>query len=167
MIRVMQTTQEMIVHLGTVDISSNTEPPLISHHRKNRGSQKVDGNGELEGQTILYVLFRFRFCQCADPSDRKKQDVESPGRDLRDKFYKHYRKEAEDYDKDFMKKYEENLDTTLIFVCCPHRSGAHVLIHVTGWPVLCRHFRLHHRGQLPVPARSKSRNRRSPPCHPL
>ena len=77
--------------------------------------------------------------------------MESPGWDLRDKFYKNYHKEAEDYDKDVMKKYEEDLNTTLIFVCL-HRSGTLVLIHVTGWLVLYSHFRLYRRGQLRDPA---------------
>ena len=36
--------------------------------------------------------------------------------DLRTQFYEHYRKEADDYDKEFMKKYDEDLNTTLIFV---------------------------------------------------
>ena len=52
-----------------------------------------------------------------------------------------------------MKKYDEDLNTTLIFVRCPHRSELHALIHVTGWFVLSGDFRLHHRGQLATPAR--------------
>ena len=36
--------------------------------------------------------------------------------DHRAKFYECYRKEAEEYDKEFMKKYDEDLNTTLIFV---------------------------------------------------
>ena len=43
--------------------------------------------------------------------------MEPPREALRAKFYERYRKEAEEYDKEFMKKYEEDLDTTLIFVC--------------------------------------------------
>jgi len=35
------------------------------------------------------------------------------------RFYKIYRKEAEEYDKEFMKKYDEDLNTTLIFVSLP------------------------------------------------
>jgi hypothetical protein len=34
----------------------------------------------------------------------------------RAKFYEKYRKEAEEYDKEFLKKYDEDLNTTLIFV---------------------------------------------------
>ena len=30
--------------------------------------------------------------------------------DLRSEFYRHYRKEAEEYDKEFMKKYEGDLE---------------------------------------------------------
>jgi len=36
--------------------------------------------------------------------------------DHRSRFYECYRKEAEEYDKEFMKKYDEDLNTTLIFV---------------------------------------------------
>ena len=48
-----------------------------------------------------------------------KESLEPSHEELRDEFYKHYRKEAEEYDKDFMKKYDEDLNTTLIFVRRP------------------------------------------------
>jgi len=35
---------------------------------------------------------------------------------LRAEFYDVYRREAEEYDKEFSKKYDEDLSTTLIFV---------------------------------------------------
>ena len=34
-------------------------------------------------------------------------------------FYKNYRKVAEEYDKEFLKKHDEDLNTTLIFVSPP------------------------------------------------
>ena len=37
--------------------------------------------------------------------------------DSRVKFYEKYYKVAEEYDKVFMRKHEEDLNTTLIFVC--------------------------------------------------
>ena len=36
---------------------------------------------------------------------------------LRKTFYEHYQKDAEKYDKEFAKKHDEDLNTTLIFVC--------------------------------------------------
>lgn len=36
--------------------------------------------------------------------------------DHKARFYDNYRKVAEEYDKEFLKKYEEDLNTTLIFV---------------------------------------------------
>jgi len=36
--------------------------------------------------------------------------------DPRARFFKAYREEAEGYDREFMKKYDEDLNTTLIFV---------------------------------------------------
>ena len=34
----------------------------------------------------------------------------------RAEFYDKYKREADEYDKDFIKKYDEDLNTTLIFV---------------------------------------------------
>ena len=84
-----------------------------------------------------------------------QESLEPSFEDLRAKFYEHYRKEAEEYDNDFMKKYDEDLNTTLIFVCCPCFLGAQVLICVTGWSILRHCLRLHHRGQLRTPAGPK------------
>lgn len=62
-------------------------------------------------------------------SRRQKQEIQStPQEDFRTKFYELYRKEAEDHDKDFIKKYDEDLNTTLIFVRRPcFSNGHHVL----------------------------------------
>ena len=49
------------------------------------------------------------------PSSPNQNDPPNQA-DLRAEFYRHYRKEAEEYDKEFMKKYDEDLNTTLIFV---------------------------------------------------
>ena len=42
--------------------------------------------------------------------------MQSIQEDIRAEFYKHYRKEAEEYDKEFIKRHDEDLNTTLIFV---------------------------------------------------
>lgn len=44
------------------------------------------------------------------------QDAYPTEGDLRTRFYDDYRKEAEGYDRDFIKKHDEDLNTTLIFV---------------------------------------------------
>ena len=46
----------------------------------------------------------------------RSQEGHSNRADFRAQFYEHYRKEAEDYDKEFMKKHDSDLSTTLIFV---------------------------------------------------
>jgi hypothetical protein len=53
-----------------------------------------------------------------------------PQEDHRARFYEHYRKEAEEYDREFMKKYDEDLNTTLIFVSSVGCSGVRVLTRV-------------------------------------
>jgi len=51
------------------------------------------------------------------PSPRSpRKDGQSAQEDLRAEFYKHYHKEAEEYDKEFIKRHDEDLNTTLIFV---------------------------------------------------
>ena len=42
--------------------------------------------------------------------------AEEPNSDPRAEFYALYKKESDEYDRDFIKKYEEDLNTTLIFV---------------------------------------------------
>ena len=64
--------------------------------------------------------------------------------DYQTRFYETYRQEAEDHDKEFIKKYDEDLNTTLIFVSLVRRSGAHLLTWTTGWPVFRRSFRVYH-----------------------
>ena len=46
----------------------------------------------------------------------KKQELPSTQEDPRARFFDDYHKEAEEYDREFMKKYDEDLNTTLIFV---------------------------------------------------
>ena len=80
------------------------------------------------------------------------QGTLSTQEDYQTRFYNNYRKVAEEYDKDFLKKHEEDLDTTLIFVGSTGDSDEHVLIRVTGWSVLGRYLRVHHRGRLSTSA---------------
>jgi len=46
----------------------------------------------------------------------QKPDPLSTQEDYRTKFYEIYRREAEEYDREFIKRYDEDLNTTLIFV---------------------------------------------------
>jgi len=52
--------------------------------------------------------------------------VQSGPEDPRARFYEDYRKVAEDYDKEFMKKCDEDLNTTLIFVCRARVNQIHL-----------------------------------------
>ena len=47
----------------------------------------------------------------------QEQDSPPTQEDYRTKFYEMYRHEAEEYDREFIKRYDEDLNTTLIFVC--------------------------------------------------
>ena len=126
----------MILHRGAVGVSSNTkflaDFRLQTESRKSEGGWKWGTKGSDTGPVGPPLL---RVSWIVLISHRKKQDEKLPGEDLRTKFYERYRELAEGYDKDFMKKYEEDLDTTLIFVCCPHRSGSGTCIDSCHRPV--------------------------------
>lgn len=70
------------------------------------------------------------------------------------KFYDKYYKVAEEYDKVFMKKHEEDLNTTLIFVSPSFRAEGVLLTRYSGWLVLCRDVGFHRRHQSTTAFRS-------------
>ena len=52
-------------------------------------------------------------------------------------FYMAYRREVSEYDVEYVKKYSEDLDTTLIFVHCLLCAPFNNLTCLVGWIVLC------------------------------
>ena len=81
--------------------------------------------------------------------------MHSTPEEVRPRFYEGYRKLAEEYDKEFDKRYDEDLNTTLIFVGLGSRVGVYLLTRITGWSVLRCHFCLHHPGPPTTPVRPK------------
>ena len=81
-------------------------------------------------------------------------------------FYAIYKKEATEYDTDYVKKYDEDLNTTLIFVRhleCFLRGHLTLLI---GRSVLCCQFCLRHRHPLEARTRPGRAIRSPSPRHP-
>ena len=65
-------------------------------------------------------------------------------------FFAVYRKESEEFDREYARKYDEDLNTTLIFVsptCIPdvNFGGKHLSHPFIGWFVLGRQFRIYRR----------------------
>jgi len=58
-----------------------------------------------------------------EPLRSLKKQLPSAEEDPRATFYAMYRREAEEYDREFIKKYDEDLNTTLIFVSLADLSG--------------------------------------------
>ena len=78
-----------------------------------------------------------------------KQDVSPPDQgDHQAPFYEAYRKVAEEYDEEFLKKNEEDLNTTLIFVSLAWSCIEFPLTRASGWSVFCSRFRVHHPSRL-------------------
>ena len=100
-------------------------------------------------------------------SHSQKQDANPAQEDHRARFYEDYRKVAEEYDRGFLKKRDDDLNTTLIFVSSILVLDKLLLTRSTGRFVLCGYLRIHHRGRLPAPVRSKRRDRGSPSCSHL
>ena len=62
------------------------------------------------------------------PSYSQKKGLLPTAEDYRARFYETYRHEAEEYDQEFTKKHDEDLNTTLIFVRLLYCSDGRVLI---------------------------------------
>jgi len=63
-------------------------------------------------------------------------------------FYDKFQREADEYDRDFMKKYDEDLNTTLIFVSVCFRIRTSIVALIRFWggigrSVLRRNIRFH------------------------
>jgi hypothetical protein len=79
----------------------------------------------------------------------RKQDI--PSTDQEDhgaRFYEVYRKVAEEYDKEFLKKYDEDLNTTLIFVSHFVLSLLQARAYYDGRPVFFQPSPLHSSSRL-------------------
>jgi len=75
--------------------------------------------------------------------------------DTRLDFYTVYKKEATEYDTDYVKKYDEDLNTTLIFVRSPTTSIPlnHSLNILVGRFILCCQLSVCYRRPIKAPAR--------------
>ena len=58
--------------------------------------------------------------------------------DPRPDFYTMYKREATEYNMDHVKKYDEDLNTTLIFVRCSSSALVNISLDLIGRSVLCR-----------------------------
>jgi len=88
--------------------------------------------------------------------------------DARLDFYTMYKKEATEYDTDYVKKYDEDLNTTLIFVRHLTRlSLSPLTISVlVGWFIFRRQLSLRSRHPIKTRTRSERPVRSPPPRHP-
>jgi len=67
-----------------------------------------------------------------------------------------YKREATEYDTDYVKKYDEDLNTTLIFVRRSLSMLSPVIsLILTGRSFLCRQLRFRHRCPFEPPTRPK------------
>ena len=120
------------------------------------------------GERTTHNLRTGRFPLAPDLSVSKtardrQQGAQPTQEDYRARFFEHYRKEAGEYDKEFLKKYDEDLNTTLIFVSIVSSSGVRMLKRVSGRSVLCGCFRIHHRRPISTSARHGRGDCRPPP----
>ena len=86
--------------------------------------------------------------------------------DPRVDFYTMYKREATEYDADYIKKYDEDLNTTLIFVRCPPPIFSIISPVPVGRSVLRHQLRLRHRCPFQPPTQSERAVCRPPPRNP-
>ena len=73
--------------------------------------------------------------------------------DKKARFYEDYRKIAGEYDREFIKKYDEDLNTTLIFVSPTRNFVERLVTSASGRSVFRRRVRVHHSSRLSTSAR--------------
>ena len=72
-------------------------------------------DGVLDNSPIGRIFF-LPDQNCVKAFYSRNRDILPVQEDHQSRFYADYRKVAEEYDKEFLKKYDEDLNTTLIFV---------------------------------------------------
>jgi len=108
--------------MGSLMRDTSDPQPQAGSRRKIEGRRKPGTEWATSGQASSNsspATVRLK------PLYSQKQLSESSQSDLRAQFYKRYRKAAEEYDIEFMEKYDEDLNTTLIFVRRRPCSGGH------------------------------------------
>jgi len=120
-------------------------------------SLKKSGRRVEVGERTTHNLRTGKFPLAPDLSVSKtarnsKLDPQPTQEDHRVRFFGHYRKEAEEYDKEFLEKYDEDLNTTLIFVSLVSSSSVRALKLVPGWSVLRGCFCIYPRCPISTPA---------------
>ena len=88
------------------------------------------------------------------PACSPKHEAMPTQEDHRTRFFEEYREVAKEYDKEFLKKHDEDLNTTLIFVSFLWVFPQSVLTKDIGWFILRSHLRLYHPVRLPATTRS-------------
>ena len=73
------------------------------------------GQHSLRLRIVISTLNEALYSQGLDPPPKEE--------DYRTRFYEVYRREADEYDREFIKRYDEDLNTTLIFVRCLRPSS--------------------------------------------
>jgi len=99
--------------------SVNARPPLTSNRSQDPDPEEKSESGSGERGTPVdrsAQLFAFEPSSDVEPLRSHEQDSLPTQEDYRTKFYEVYRREAEEYDREFIKRYDEDLNTTLIFV---------------------------------------------------
>ena len=121
-------------------------PPTIARIEEIRGRMGMESWMD-ERQTRGFSPAFYRL-PLPDSPHRKEEAPEPPQEDVRAEFNTHYQKEAQEYDKEFVKKHDDDLNTTLMFVSPICYGGTRVLTRAAGRSVFRCGFYLHYRGQL-------------------
>jgi len=107
--------------------------PLLLYTKTSVQSMEDAGKDETSEKELLQVRIDAKCFQDALRTFFQPLKTDDPRLD----FYTVYKREATEHDVDYVKKYDEDLNTTLIFVCCLPSTLVNNLIRSPGWAVLC------------------------------
>ena len=140
--QVVYTTLEMAPHHGMTGVLLGSIP---SDHRSQpepgefRNGRCTDGpNGGRVCLTSLVVPIAHSF-------PKTKRGPNPTAGIPTCTILRYYQREAEEYDREFMKRYDDDLNTTLVFVSAARHPNTRLLTRTAGWSIFRCGLRIHHR----------------------
>ena len=112
-----------ILHRGAICIQQSIHFPISNPPLQPGPCRKAGGERECSNVGRWVSSLSCPTGMSLRPPCDSKLGIPSAQEDHRAGFYEHYRKEAEEYDREFMKKHDGDLNITLIFVSFTFRFG--------------------------------------------
>ena len=111
-------------------------PKRVKRPKRSPHRYKSIQSGTFDTLSIVYIVDHSGWTSFQDALRTFFQPIKTD--DPRLDFYTMYKREAMEYDTDYVKKYDEDLNTTLIFVRYYHSLSLPISFVLLGGSLLCR-----------------------------